>query len=114
MSRKIVIGLCTVVAFFAGCIFVDNFPVYAPLIIFLVTCAGFACGYLFNKEMIKAAYEVYKNEITSLHYANDALKEELSIHKKEIESLKDAQQKVITEKASEKKSRKKTKTAVAE
>lgn len=76
MSKKVVIIICALVAFFLGAIWVDYVPVIAPLVAFLELGIGFAAGFLVCKDAANDEFIKYKEEVKSLKQAYEAIKAE--------------------------------------
>lgn len=51
MNKKVIIIGSAVLAFFAGAIWASEVPSVATLVAFLEVCAGFGCGFFFNKVL---------------------------------------------------------------
>ena len=87
MSKKVVIAICMVIAFFLGAIWTDYVPSVAPLVAFLELGIGFGAGFLICKEKANEEISKYKEEINSVSQAHKALTAEFA-------ELKDAAAKV--------------------
>ena len=88
MSKKVIIAICMVVAFFLGAIWVDYVPVVAPLVAFLELGVGFAGGFLICKEIANQEFSNYKAEINSVRQAHKAVAEELASVKEATKKVK--------------------------
>lgn len=73
MNKKIIITICTVVAYFLGALWVDYVPAIAPLVAFLELGVGFAAGFLICKDIANAEFTQYKEEIESVRQAHKAI-----------------------------------------
>lgn len=96
MSKKVVIGICAVLAFFLGAIWLDNCPNMGTLVAFLELAVGVAAGFFFSKEMAKKDTEEYVSAIQRLTDANLKASKEIELLKK------DAQKEVSVKKKSTK------------
>ena len=76
MSKKVVIIICALVAFFLGAIWIDYVPVVAPLVAFLELMIGLAAGFLVCKDIANDEFLKYKEEMKSLKQAYEAVKAE--------------------------------------
>ena len=90
MSRKMIIIVSAVLAFFAGAIWVSEVPVVATLVAFLEVCAGFACGYFFHEARVAEISTAHEEEVMSLKNAVKSAKEELAKKSDELVSLQTA------------------------
>ena len=83
MNKKVIFGILAVLTFFIGCIFVDNFPVFSPLVIFLTSGICFLLGYLTYKDISKDALAVKEEEIKKVYAKNldlNAMLESYKVH----------------------------------
>jgi len=110
MNKKVVIILSAVIAFFAGAIWVSEVPVVATLVAFLEVCAGFGCGFFYNKLLTNESAVKSADEIQSLNATIKKLRSQLSSLQAEAKSTEVATKAVATEKT-KKSTTKKTKTA---
>lgn len=70
MNKKVIFGILAVLTFFIGCIFVDNFPVFSPLVIFLTSGICFLLGYLTHKDVIKVTLNAKDEELAKVYKKN--------------------------------------------
>lgn len=87
MDKKVVIGVCAVIAFFLGAIWVDSCPVVAPLVAFLEVCAGFACGFFFCKSLAKETISSLEEDLAERDKDYNKVRKDLAAYKTENASL---------------------------
>lgn len=81
MNKKVIFGILAVLTFFIGCIFVDNFPVFSPLVIFLTSGICFLLGWLTYKNAIKSTIDAKDEEIEKVYRKNLDLNAKLESYK---------------------------------
>ena len=85
MSKKVVIVICAVIAFFLGAIWIDYVPSIAPLVAFLEVAIGFTGGYFFGKDSLAPQVRGCQDTIQKLMEANLKLSQENNLLKTEAE-----------------------------
>ncbi len=85
MSKKVVIIICALVAFFLGAIWVDYVPVVAPLVAFLELGLGLLGGYFLGKDYLAPQVRGCQDTIQKFMEENIKLSNEINRLKKETE-----------------------------
>ena len=109
MNKKVIFGILAVLTFFIGCIFVDNFPVFSPLVIFLTSGICFLLGYLTHMDVAKVILSAKDEEFAKVYKKNLELSTMLDSYKVHTSTKTEAP--AATSKEVKKASKKKEKKA---
>jgi len=64
MNKKVILIICAVIAFFAGAILLDQFPIIGTLVALSELCVGGFLGYLWGKDKFEAIALNYEKQYT--------------------------------------------------
>lgn len=64
MNKKVILIICAVIAFFAGAILLDQFPIIGTLVALFELCVGGFLGYLWGKDKFEAMALNYEKQYT--------------------------------------------------
>lgn len=64
MNKKVILIICAVIAFFAGAILLDQFPIIGTLVALFELCVGGFLGYLWGKDKFEAIALNYEKQYT--------------------------------------------------
>lgn len=64
MNKKVILIICAVIAFFAGAILLDQFPIIGTLVALFELCVGGFLGYLWGKDKFEAIALNYEKKYT--------------------------------------------------